>query len=170
VPGRPGPAQLAGRCWGVVASKLTHLHLYFHDHEVDAGAPNATIVNVASLHMYVSYVYISLTLASYSLTTHDAYTNNLKLAARVVAVAAAASRGAPAFGDVNVFDNELREGPDPASRLTGRAQGFAVNASLDGSSILSAIDFVFSGSTVTTQGQFDPAGGPSERSIVGGTC
>jgi hypothetical protein len=155
-------------CWGVVSSKLTHLHLYFH--EVDAGAPNATIVNVASLHMYVSYVYISLTLASYSLTTHDAYTNNLKLAARVVAVAAAASRGAPAFGDVNVFDNELREGPDPASRLTGRAQGFAVNASLDGSSILSAIDFVFSGSTVTTQGQFDPAGGPSERSIVGGTC
>jgi hypothetical protein len=50
-------------CWGVVSSKLTHLHLYFH--EVDAGAPNATIVNVSSLHMYVSYVYISLTLASY---------------------------------------------------------------------------------------------------------
>jgi hypothetical protein len=28
--------------------KLIHLHFYFH--EVDAGTPNATVVNVASLH------------------------------------------------------------------------------------------------------------------------
>lgn len=28
--------------------ELTHLHFYFH--EVDAGTPNATVVNVASLH------------------------------------------------------------------------------------------------------------------------
>ncbi|AQK47016.1 Disease resistance response protein-like [Zea mays] len=129
-------------CWGVVSSKLTHLHLYFH--EVDAGAPNATIVNVSSLHILLRAWWLWLPRQ------------------------AGARRRSP-FGDVNVFDNELREGPDPASRLIGRAQGFAVNASLDGSSILSAIDFVFSGSTLTTQGQFDPAGGPSERSIVGGT-
>ena len=49
---------------------LTHLHFYFH--EVDGGAPNATVVNVASLH-----------------------------------------RNASTFGDLNVFDNALREGPDP---------------------------------------------------------
>jgi hypothetical protein len=29
---------------------LTHLHFYFH--EVEAGTPNATVVNVASLHRY----------------------------------------------------------------------------------------------------------------------
>jgi len=94
----------------------------------------------------------------------------------MVAVDTIICRSAPAFGDVEVFDNELREGPDPASRLIGRAQGFGVNASLDGSSIFTAIDFVFSGdygeysgSTLTTQGQLDPTGGPSERSIVGGT-
>jgi len=56
--------------------KLNHLHFYFH--EVVAGAPNATVVKVVSLHKYVSY--ISLTL----LTTHDhdVYTK-LKLHARV---------------------------------------------------------------------------------------
>lgn len=35
----------------VVDAELTHLHFYFH--EVDAGTPNATVVNVASLHRYV---------------------------------------------------------------------------------------------------------------------
>ncbi|KAG2575480.1 pterocarpan synthase 1-like [Panicum virgatum] len=110
---------------------LTHLHFYFH--EVDGGAPNATVVNVASLH-----------------------------------------RNASTFGDLNVFDNALREGPDPASRLIGRAQGLAVHASLDESGGLTAITFAFSdygeysGSTLATLGHLT-ASGPSERSIVGGT-
>lgn len=110
---------------------LTHLHFYFH--EVEAGAPNATVVNVASLH-----------------------------------------RNASTFGDLNVFDNALREGPDPASRLIGRAQGLAVHASLDESGGLTAITFAFSdygeysGSTLATLGHLT-ASGPSERSIVGGT-
>jgi len=49
--------------------KLTHLHFYFH--EVEAGAPNATIVSVVSLNKYIRLIYTSLTL----LTTHDVYTN-----------------------------------------------------------------------------------------------
>nr|CAB3461084.1 unnamed protein product [Digitaria exilis] len=111
---------------------LIHLHFYFH--EVDAGTPNATVVNVASLH----------------------------------------SKNASTFGDVNVFDNALREGPDPSSRLIGRAQGLAAHASLDESGGLTAIDFVFSdygeysGSTLATLGRIS-ASGPSERSIIGGT-
>ncbi|TVU16477.1 hypothetical protein EJB05_40045, partial [Eragrostis curvula] len=111
--------------------KLTHLHFYFH--EVEAGAANATVVNVASLH-----------------------------------------KNASTFGDVNVFDNALREGPDPASRLIGRAQGLAVHASLDESGGLTAINFVFSdygeysGSALATLGHIS-ASGPSERAIVGGT-
>lgn len=32
--------------------ELTHLRFYFH--EVNAGAPSATVVNVASLHKYVT--------------------------------------------------------------------------------------------------------------------
>ncbi|KAG0530266.1 hypothetical protein BDA96_05G171200 [Sorghum bicolor] len=97
--------------------------------------------------------------------------------ATVVSVVSLNNKSAGAFGDVKVLDNELREGPDPESRLIGRAQGFGVNASLDGSSYFSAIDFVFSGddgeysgSTVSAQGRFDPTGRRTdERSIVGGT-
>ncbi|XP_066344745.1 pterocarpan synthase 1-like [Miscanthus floridulus] len=42
-------------CYGAASAadeKLTHLHFYFH--EVEAGAPNATVVNVASLHKNMS--------------------------------------------------------------------------------------------------------------------
>jgi hypothetical protein len=86
-----------------------------------------------------------------------------------------ACRNTSTFGDLNVFDNALREGPDPAaSRLIGRAQGIGVHASLDESGGLTAINFVFSdygefsGSTLATMGHFTVSG-PSERSIVGGT-
>ena len=87
---------------------------------------------------------------------------------------AMARRNASTFGDVNVFDNALREGADPASRLIGRAQGIAVHASLDESGGLTAVNFVFSdygrysGSTLATQGHLTVSG-PSERCIVGGT-
>ncbi|KAL6651853.1 hypothetical protein ACP70R_010778 [Stipagrostis hirtigluma subsp. patula] len=123
-------------CCGAASSAADHhglIHLHFYFHEVEAGAPNATVVNVASLH-----------------------------------------RNSSTFGDVNVFDNDLREGPNPASRLIGRAQGIGVHASLDDSGGFTAIDFVFSdygelsGSTLSTQGHFTVSG-PSERSIVGGT-
>ncbi|PUZ49388.1 hypothetical protein GQ55_7G322200 [Panicum hallii var. hallii] len=127
------PTLLLAICAAASAAdqELTHLHFYFH--EVDAGAPNATVVNVASLH-----------------------------------------RNASTFGDLNVFDNALREGPDPASRLIGRAQGVAAHASLDESGGLTAIAFSFSdygeysGSTLATLGHLTVSG-PSERSIVGGT-
>jgi hypothetical protein len=75
---------------------------------------------------------------------------------------------------VNVFDNALRAGSDPASRLIGRAQGLALHVSLDESGGLTAMTFAFSdygaysGSTLATLGHI-AASGPSERSIVGGT-
>ncbi|XP_051210237.2 pterocarpan synthase 1-like [Lolium perenne] len=83
-------------------------------------------------------------------------------------------RNSSKFGDVNVFDNMVREGPDPTSRLIGRAQGLAVHASVDGRSGLVAINFVFSdydgysGSGLTTQGPMGESGA-WEQSIVGGT-
>ncbi|KAF8660345.1 hypothetical protein HU200_057925 [Digitaria exilis] len=112
--------------------ELTHLHFYFHG--INAGQPNASVVNVASLH-----------------------------------------KNGSTFGDVNVFDCTLREGPSPASRLIGRAQGFVVHAALDESGGFTAVDLVFSdygeysGSTLATMGRFNVMAGPSERSIVGGT-
>ncbi|XP_051228492.1 pterocarpan synthase 1 [Lolium perenne] len=122
---------LIGGAVSAVDEGLIHLHFYFH--EVDAGTPNATVVNVASLH-----------------------------------------KNSSTFGDVNVFDNALRAGPDPVSRLIGRAQGFALHTSLDESGGLTAITFAFddyggySGSTLATLGHIGVSG-PSERSIVGGT-
>jgi hypothetical protein len=73
-----------------------------------------------------------------------------------------------------VFDNPLREGPDPASRLVGRAQGVGVHASLDESGGLTAIDFLFSddghggygGSTLATLGHFTVSGGRAPRSAA----
>jgi hypothetical protein len=142
-------------CCGAADEKLTHLHFYFH--EVNAGAPNATVVNVASLHKYAPS-----SGAAHACIFHP------------VLKPLDPCRNASTFGDLNVFDNALREGPDPASRLIGRAQGIGVHASLDESGGLTAIDFVFSdygkysGSTLATIGHFTVSGS-SERSIVGGT-
>ncbi|KAJ4776156.1 Dirigent protein [Rhynchospora pubera] len=77
------------------------------------------------------------------------------------------------FGDINVFDNTLRVGPQPDSALIGGAQGMGVHAALDGSQGLTAINFFFTageynGSSLATLGVIK-ASGPSERSIVGGT-
>ena len=78
------------------------------------------------------------------------------------------------FGDLQVFDNPLREGADPSSTLIGRARGLVVSASLDNSGMVAITEFVFSnygkysGSTLASQGHLTfPI--LSERSIVGGT-
>ncbi|WVZ87581.1 hypothetical protein U9M48_034195 [Paspalum notatum var. saurae] len=127
---------------GIVAEKLTHFHVYFH--EVPVGAPNATSVLVAS--------------------QHNAPINPC----------ARTRRNETTFGDLRVFDNALREGPDPASPLIGRARGLGARASVDGSGALTTIEFVFSdygkysGSTLATVGHFIRSE-TVERSIVGGT-
>ncbi|KAJ3707766.1 hypothetical protein LUZ61_011471 [Rhynchospora tenuis] len=77
------------------------------------------------------------------------------------------------FGDIVIFDNALREGPDPSSKLIGRAQGTSILASQSDSSILSAINFVFTqgrynGSTITIFGRV-PASGTAERTVIGGS-
>ncbi|XP_020094180.1 uncharacterized protein LOC109714125 isoform X4 [Ananas comosus] len=77
------------------------------------------------------------------------------------------------FGDIVVFDNALRVGPDPNSKLIGRAQGMSVLASLSDQSVLTPINFVFTegeykGSTLTLFGRV-PASGTAERTVVGGT-
>ncbi|WVZ95970.1 hypothetical protein U9M48_041667 [Paspalum notatum var. saurae] len=78
------------------------------------------------------------------------------------------------FGDLQVFDNPLREGADPSSTLIGRARGLVVAASLDNSGMVSMVEFVFSnfgnysGSTLASLGHLTIPD-VTERSIVGGT-
>ncbi|XP_006658819.1 dirigent protein 1-like [Oryza brachyantha] len=82
------------------------------------------------------------------------------------------------FGRVAVLDDELRDGPDPASsRLVGRYQGIFAGTALPGTqpgSFQSAITFVFTaggygGSTVTMVGPVLGFTGGIERALVGGT-
>ncbi|KAJ3681443.1 hypothetical protein LUZ60_015932 [Juncus effusus] len=77
------------------------------------------------------------------------------------------------FGDINVFDNALRTGPQPDSALIGRAQGIGVHAAQDGSQGLAIINFIFTAgeykdSSLSTMGVLK-ASGQSDRNIVGGT-
>lgn len=89
-----------------------------------------------------------------------------------VQVSAARSNGS-FFGIVNVVDDMLREGADPASRLLGRAQGLTVGASLSDGALLTVLDFVFTGgpyngSSLALLGRA-LLGTVMERPIVGGT-
>ncbi|KAJ4799222.1 Dirigent protein [Rhynchospora pubera] len=77
------------------------------------------------------------------------------------------------FGDIVIFDSALREGPDPSSKLIGRAQGTSISTSQSDSSILSAIYFVFThgrynGSTIAILGRV-PASGTAERTVIEGS-
>ncbi|KAJ1273351.1 hypothetical protein BS78_06G273300 [Paspalum vaginatum] len=89
-------------------------------------------------------------------------------------VVASLHNSASSFGDLSVFDNALRVGPDPSSTLIGRARGLGVHASVDETGALTAIEFVFSnygkytGSTMAMIGHLVLPDG-AERSIVGGT-
>uniref|UniRef100_A0A0D9X1I8 Dirigent protein n=1 Tax=Leersia perrieri TaxID=77586 RepID=A0A0D9X1I8_9ORYZ len=79
------------------------------------------------------------------------------------------------FGQVAVFDNELRAGVGRASQLVGRYQGFIVaagNASpgyLTSATVAFAAGGEFNGSTLSLEGPFFGFSGTVERSIVGGT-
>ncbi|CAN6294786.1 unnamed protein product [Urochloa humidicola] len=85
------------------------------------------------------------------------------------------------FGSVGVIDDELREGPDPASQYLGRAQGFLVQADLRSPAAactVLALAFTegdYGGSTLVVYGRVDLGAGDgeaavaAERAVVGGT-
>ncbi|KAM1560271.1 hypothetical protein ACFX13_003536 [Malus domestica] len=78
------------------------------------------------------------------------------------------------FGRVNIFDNPLTQGPEPGSKLVGRAQGLYGFTSQEEVSLLMAMNFVFrswkhNGSSLTVLGR-NPVGQlVRELPIVGGT-
>ncbi|EER91665.1 dirigent protein 1 [Sorghum bicolor] len=91
----------------------------------------------------------------------------------VVSKVRGGSNNSSFFGGVFVVDDMLREGPDPASQLLGRAQGLTVGTSLSDGALLTVLNFVFtegaySGSSLTLLGRA-LLGTVMERPIVGGT-
>ncbi|XP_074583204.1 dirigent protein 1-like [Curcuma longa] len=77
------------------------------------------------------------------------------------------------FGNILVFDNLLREGPDPSSPAIARPQGMAVISDLTGAKAFTAytITFIageFNGSSLSVLG-LTTTTEVSDRSIVGGT-
>ncbi|TKV95669.1 hypothetical protein SEVIR_9G377800v4 [Setaria viridis] len=82
------------------------------------------------------------------------------------------------FGSIGAIDDELRDGPEPASQYLGRAQGFLVQADLGNpaaSCTILSLAFTegdYGGSTLVVDGRVDlGADGKAvvERGVVGGT-
>ncbi|CAN6312429.1 unnamed protein product [Urochloa humidicola] len=84
------------------------------------------------------------------------------------------------FGSVGAIDDELRDGPDPASQYLGRAQGFLVQADLGNPAAactvltLAFTEGDYGGSTLVVYGRVDLGAGDgeataAERTVVGGT-
>ena len=78
------------------------------------------------------------------------------------------------FGTLYVNDESLTEGPSRDSAVVGRAQGFAVTASLDGRNALTLMSIVFTnkkynGSTIEVQGSYKQYEASTEVPVVSGT-
>jgi len=78
------------------------------------------------------------------------------------------------FGGVLAIDDTLREGPEPTSKLVGRAQGILPAVSREEMAFLLAATFVFTegkynGSTLDVFGRAVLASDKREWSIVGGS-
>ncbi|XP_024314562.1 dirigent protein 1-like [Brachypodium distachyon] len=78
------------------------------------------------------------------------------------------------FGDTTAIDDLLTDGPGPASRPVGRAQGTYVLAAMDApvlavSATLKLTDGEYNGSTVVVAGRDDVLEPLRELAVVGGT-
>lgn len=91
-----------------------------------------------------------------------------------VAQAASTNTSSSFFGQVNVIDNPLTEGPAMASKLVGRAQGPYALTSQEGIGLLMAMNFAFvdgtyNGSTITVLGRNMVFSAVREMPVIGGS-
>ncbi|XP_074581265.1 dirigent protein 1-like [Curcuma longa] len=91
----------------------------------------------------------------------------------VTAVFAASLNNPRHFGDLVVFDNVLREGPEPNSPLVGAMQGLGVSDDMTDVTSSTMFNLVFTGgkyngSSIAGLGLFQSVG-VSEYTIVGGS-
>ncbi|XP_020111012.1 dirigent protein 21-like [Ananas comosus] len=79
------------------------------------------------------------------------------------------------FGDLYVIDDPLTDGPAPTSMLVGRAQGFYLLDSIEGSGVLVSANLGFAangphnGSTIAVYGSYADDQPEKELSVVGGS-
>ena len=89
-------------------------------------------------------------------------------------IVAPLNSSASGFGGAVAIDDALREGPEPTSKLIGRAQGILPAVSQEETTFLFAANFVFTegeynGSTLDVFGRAVPPSPTREWSIIGGT-
>ncbi|XP_072965565.1 pterocarpan synthase 1-like [Typha angustifolia] len=92
--------------------------------------------------------------------------------ATIYTIASLNNKSPSKFGDINVVDAPLREGPEPSSRLIGRAEGVETGVDMDRKGALSLMTLKFTageyeGSAISLLGVVFPPT-TSERSVVGG--
>ncbi|KAL1545268.1 hypothetical protein AAHA92_22013 [Salvia divinorum] len=79
-----------------------------------------------------------------------------------------------AFGMTTIIDDPLTEGPEPESRVVGRAQGVYTLSAKDGAALVMAMTFVFkegkyNGSSISILGSNQYLEAVRELPVVGGT-
>ncbi|XP_027096055.1 dirigent protein 22-like [Coffea arabica] len=104
---------------------------------------------------------------------HDTLSGNNPTAVEV-AQANITSKSPTLFGIVNVMDDPLTVGPEPASKIVGFAQGFYASASQQDVGLLMTLNFVFTdgkynGSTLSILGQNHVFHNYRELPILGGS-
>lgn len=91
-----------------------------------------------------------------------------------VAQAASTNTSRSYFGLLNMIDDPLTEGPEMASKLVGRAQGFYASASQEYVGLLMAMNFAFvdgkyNGSTISILGRNAVFAAVREMPVIGGS-
>ncbi|XP_057964021.1 dirigent protein 23-like [Malania oleifera] len=104
---------------------------------------------------------------------HDTLSGQNPSAVRVVP-SPVANRTFTFFGQMTMVDNPLTAGPDPSSRLVGRAQGLYASAGLEQLSLLMVMNLYFpdgpyKGSTLALLGRNAALEKYREMPIIGGT-
>ncbi|XP_058075628.1 dirigent protein 21-like [Magnolia sinica] len=92
----------------------------------------------------------------------------------LVAAASSTNKSRTGFGGVSIIDDPLTEGPDPKSKLLGRAQGLYASASQEEVGLLMALNFVFvdgkyNQSIVSILGRNSGVSKVREMPVVGGS-
>ncbi|XP_048336984.1 dirigent protein 22-like [Ziziphus jujuba] len=105
---------------------------------------------------------------------HDVQSGKNATSVKVVEVANTSKSATSFFGEVNMIDNLLTEGPKRRSKLVGRAQGLYGFASQEEMTLIMAMNFVFTsgnynGSSLTILGHNPVLHQLREMPIVGGT-
>ncbi|CAN0879136.1 Dirigent protein 21 [Linum grandiflorum] len=91
-----------------------------------------------------------------------------------IAQASSSNRSATGFGVTNMMDDPLTVGPEPTSKVVGRAQGIYGSASQSEVGLLMALNFVFvegkyNGSTLSVLGRNAVMSSVREMPVIGGS-